>query len=152
MNSNQSNCHLNKILDLQSKGQKEYGAKIDKYLADNKLIIMSGGWRDLSIASMRSFNFDCEQFLKFYTKTKPANGELSNGQKIFTSHDIKYYYDVVTEKELKEFREKTWPAFVEANKKMIAGIDIQEKLDKLHKKEDAIKEEIRQLERQLKSV
>lgn len=152
MNSDKMEQHLSKVLALQDKGQTIYGAKIDKYLADHKLIAMRGDWRNLSVGNVQYFNYNCEDYLNYYRlKNKPTEPKFTVGRVLFDSSDIKYSYDIVSEKDLEEFRKVTWPAFLEANKKKLDGREIQEKLDKLHKKEDAIRQEIRLLERQLRT-
>lgn len=152
MNSDKMEQHLSKVLALQDKGQTTYGAKIDKYLADHKLIAMRKSWRNLSASDVQVFEYNCENYLNFYRlKNKPTELKFTVGRVLFDSSDIEYNYDIVSEKDLEEFRKVTWPAFLEANKKKLDGREIQEKLDKLHKKEDAIRQEIRLLERQLRT-
>lgn len=152
MNSDKMEQHLSKVLALQDKGQATYGAKIDKYLADHKLIVMRSDWRILSAGNVQFFKYSCEDYLNYYRlKNKPTELKFTVGRVLFDSSDIKCSYDIVSEKDLDEFRKVTWPAFIEANKKKLDGREIQEKLDKLHKKEDAIRQEIRLLERQLRT-
>lgn len=152
MNLDKMELHLSKVLALQDKGQATYGAKIDKYLADHKLIAMRRDWRNLSAGDVQVFKYSCEDYLNYYRlKNKPTEPKFTPGRVIFDTSDIKFYYDIVSEKDLDEFRKVTWPAFLEANKKKLDGREIQEKLDKLHKKEDAIRQEIRLLERQLRT-
>ena len=152
MNLDQMERHLGKVLALQDQGRATSGAKIDKYLADHKLVAMRKQWRNLSAGDVQYFNYNCEDYLNYYRlKNKPTELKFSPGRVLFDSSNIKYNYDIITEKDLEEFRKVTWPAFIEANKKKLDGREIQEKLDKLHKKEDAIKQEIRLLERQLRT-
>ena len=152
MNLDQMERHLGKVLDLQDKGRATSGAKIDKYLADHKLVAMRKQWRNLSVGDVQYFNYNCEDYLNYYRlKNKPTELKFTPGRVLFDSSNIKYNYDIISEKDLEEFRKVTWPAFIEANKKKLGGREIQEKLDKLHKKEDAIRQEIRLLERQLRT-
>lgn len=146
MKTDKVNPHITKILAIQAKIKNEGASKIAKYLAEHKLIALRSECHNLSACYMQSFDFDCERFLNYYM----FKNNHDAGRTLFNSSDIGYYYDVMTKEELKDFKKKTWPEAIEAAKKELSGYEIQKKLDKLHKKEDEIKREIRELESQLR--